>query len=251
MRCGRSWGKKQKRCDPSRRADRGKGDQWDHVVFDPQTKLLVSMVIGTRTEKNTERLWEDFVKRTNGVPPALVTTDEYPAYFRALLKVYGNRPKPRRRPFGLVPEQGAPRLPAGMVYAMVHKVREKGRVVDVKTRRVHGKRAELEAAIEDSPVSNTVNTSFIERNNATVRQHNSRKARKVYSFSKKLAEHVAMSWFANAYYNFCRPHRGLRRKVAARWSQRSPAVAAGIVDHVWGVLEFMRYPIPQTARPAR
>lgn len=176
-------------------------------------------------------------------PPELVTTDEYPAYHRALLEVYGRTPEPRRRPFALSPEPAAPRLPAGMVYAMVHKTREKGRVVEVKIVRVHGKRAELDAAIERSPVSNTVNTSFLERNNATTRQHNSRKARKVYTFSKKLAEHVAMSWFATAYYNFCRPHFGLRVKSAAgRWAKRCPMLAAGVIDHIWSVLEFMRYP---------
>ena len=87
-----------------------------------------------------------------------------------------------------------------------------------------------------------MNTTFVERFNGTARQHNSRKARKVYSFSKEFKYHVAMSWFAAAYCNFCRPHLGLREKEDGRWSRRTPAMAGGISDQVWPLDEFMSYP---------
>ena len=94
-----------------------------------------------------------------------------------------------------------------------------------------------------STVSSHVNTTFVERFNGTARQHNSRKARKVYSFSKEFKYHAAMSWFAAAYYNFCRPHLGLREKEDGHWSKRTPAMAGGISEHVWSLESFMGYPL--------
>jgi len=138
-----------------------------------------------------------------------------------------------------------PRLvpPEDLVYAMVHKTREGGQGVDVSLRRVFGTKKQLESALKASEVSSHINTTFIERFNGTARQHNSRKARKVYTFSKEFEQHVAMSWFAASYYNFCRPHLGLRTKTAGRWTKRTPAIAAKISDHVWSLPEFMRYPL--------
>ena len=83
----------------------------------------------------------------------------------------------------------------------------------------------------------------MEHFNATVRQHNSRKARKVYTFSKDIEQHRAMSWFATSYYNFCRPHLGLRRRRGGHWCLQTPAMASGITDHAWSIREFMDYPL--------
>ena len=211
--------------------------------MDAQTKLAVSLVIGPRTQESAEALWDDFAERTDHVLPELITTDEYRVYAGALLTTYGTpttcartgkrgRPrKPRRFP------------PRALVYAMVHKLRRKGRVVKVAIRRVFGTARQLAQALARSGVSTHVNTSFVERFNATVRQHNSRKARQVYTFSKTFEPHQAMSWFATAYYNFCRPHLGLRIQEDGRWHARTPAMAAGISSHVWSLREFMRYPL--------
>jgi hypothetical protein len=176
--------------------------------------------------------------------PDLITTDEHRPYAGAILTTYGI-PQPFRR----TGKPGRPRKsrlipPKALVYAMVHKLRRKGRVVTVTIRRVFGTARQLAQALACSTVSTHVNTSFVERFNATVRQHNSRKARKVYTFSKAFSQHQAMSWFALAYYNFCRPHLGLRwQQEDRRWRVRTPAMAAGISHHVWSLREFMRYPL--------
>lgn len=52
-----------------------------------------------------------------------------------------------------------------------------------------------------------------------------------------------MSWFATTYYNFCRSHLGLRLQEDERWRACTPAMAAGITDHVWSIREFMDYPL--------
>src|SRR3972149_68436 len=242
-RWGPSGGKKEKHCDRSGRADDGQGSQWDHDVLDAETKLLVSHIVGPRSEKLSRELWGDFVVRTDGVLPELITTDEYAPYRGAILNAYGTRVEYPST--GLPGRPRNPRLepPAGLVYAMVHKTREKGAVVDVSIRRVFGTQEQGDEAVKRSTVSSHVNTTFVERFNGTARQHNSRKARKVYSFSKEFEYHVAMSWFAAAYYHFCRPHLGLREKEDGRWSKRTPAMASGISDHVWSLESFMGYPL--------
>ena len=211
--------------------------------MDAQTKLGVSLVIGPRSQANAEALWDDVAQRTDHGLPALITTDEYRVYKGAVLRTYGiaqavpPTDKPGRpRQARLVP-------PRELVYAMVHKLRQQGRVVKVTLRRVFGTARQLAQALARSGVSTHVNTSFVERFNATVRQHNSRKARKVYTFSKAFEQHQAMSWFALSYDNFCRPHLGLRVREDGRWHARTPAMTAGLSDHLWTLHEFMRYPL--------
>ena len=212
-------------------------------MVDAQTKLAVSLVIGPRSQQNAEALWSDFAQRTDHGLPSLITTDEYRVYAGAILATYGlSQPVPRTGKRGR-PRQPRRVPPRDLVYAMVHKLRGKGRVVKVTIRPVCGTARQLARALARSVVSTQVNTSFVERFNSTVRQHNSRKARKVYTFSKDIEQHVAMSWFAVAYYNFCRPHLGLRLQEDGRWRARTPAMAAGITDHAWPIREFMDYPL--------
>ena len=211
--------------------------------MDAQTKLAVSLVIGPRSHANATALWNDFAQRTDHRLPELITTDEYRVYAGAILTTYGiPQSVPRTGKPGR-PRQ--PRLmpPRTLVYALVHKLRRKGRVVKVTIRRVFGTAHRLAQALARSAVSTHVNTSFVERFNATVRQHNSRKARKVYTFSKAFEQHHAMSWFATTYYNFCRSHLGLRVQEGGCWRVRTPAMAAGLSDHLWSLQEFMRYPL--------
>ncbi len=167
------WGKKEKRCDRNNRADDGKGSQWDHIVLDAEKKVLVSLVIGPRTEKNAKLLFKDFAHRTDGVIPELITTDEHVAYPKAILRTYGiERPKEHR--IGKRGKRCKTQLlpPYGLIYATVHKRREKGKVVDVSIHRVFGTQKKLEQSLKRSAVSKHVNTTFVERFNGTVRQYN-------------------------------------------------------------------------------
>ena len=119
------------------------------------------------------------------------------------------------------------RPPDGLVYATLHNTRRKGRVVKVEARLQFGTAEDLEAALAASPVSNTVNTSFIERHNGTDRHRNSRKVRKTYRFSKDVALHQATTYFTMYSYNFCWPVRTLREEFApGRYRARTPAMAA-------------------------
>jgi hypothetical protein len=111
---------------------------------------------------------------------------------------------------------------------------------------VMGTEPQVERALEASTVSRTINTSFVERQHATDRGQNARKARKTYRFSKDWRAHEAMTYFTLYRYNFCWAVRTLRQKGAdGRWRQRTPAMSAGLTDHVWSLREWLSFPAVQ------
>ena len=118
--------------------------------------------------------------------------------------------------------------PAGMNYATVEKRREKGRVVEIVTRVVFGTMAAVVAVLARSKVSRRINTSFLERQNATDRHHNARKVRKTYTFSKDWRVHEAMTYFTMYSYNFCWPVRTLdERTTQGHWRQTDAGDGGG------------------------
>jgi hypothetical protein len=136
--------------------------------------------------------------------------------------------------------------PPGLTYATVTKRREKGRVVEVGTRVVFGSVAAVLLALGESEVSRAINTAFLERENGTDRHCNARKARATYRFSKDWRYHEAVTYLTLYSYNFCWPVRTLAAKdEAGRLRRRSPAMAAGLTDHVWTMSEWLAYPAVQ------
>jgi hypothetical protein len=115
----------------------------------------------------------------------------------------------------------------------------------VSTRVVLGTPEAVASALAASAVSRSVNTCFVERHNGTDRNRCSRKVRKSYAFSKDWGVHRAATAFSYFSYNFCWPVRTLRVKADGRWRQRTPAMAAGLTDHVWSLHEWLAYPVVQ------
>lgn len=236
---GRLWEKKQKHCDADNPADQDYGDQWDHVALAAESRLVVSMVPGKRTVENTDELVKDFAERTGDKPPALVTSDQYAPYATTLAKQYSRVVTPSKTGKVGRPQQPYSVPVPDLVYATVHKEREKGRVVEVTQKLVYGTEEQLEAALATSTVSTTVNTSFIERYNGTDRNFNARKVRDTYAFSKDRQVHEAASWIGVTVYNFCRPHRGLAIKGKDGTQQRTPAMAAGLASRTLSLTDIM------------
>jgi IS1 family transposase len=238
--------KKEKHCHDAEAGDSQQGDNWDHVAYDPEHRLVVDVVPGKRTAKNVEKLVFDFKKRTGGCIMNVMTSDEYKPYKKAILKAYGRVVNPQRTGKPGRPK-GSRRIPAkGLKYATVHKTRRKGRVVKIDLRVIFGSKTEVEAAIEASAVSKMINTAFIERHNGTDRNRNARKVRKSYCFSKDWDAHNAMTYFTMYSYNFCWPVRTLRvRGENDRWLSRTPAMVAGLTDHIWSLREWLTYPAVQ------
>jgi IS1 family transposase len=235
--------KKEKHCHPDDPLAGEEGDNWDHVAFDPEHRLVVSVVPGKRTETHVQLLVQDFKERTGGRLMNLMTSDEYPAYRVAIFAAYAEiQAQPRTGRPGR-PKKPVRVLPKKLKYATVHKERANGRVVKVTTRVVFGTLKAVLAALAVSLVSAIVNTVFIERHNGSDRNRNRRKVRKTCCFSKDWAVHEAMTYFTMYSYNFCWPVRTLRVQVGAReYEQRTPAMAAGLADHVWTIREWATYP---------
>jgi hypothetical protein len=228
-------GKKQEHCDPTDPADAQKGDWWDHIAYDPEHRLVVSVVPGARVSENAEAVVADFKRRTGGRPMDLITSDEHRPYPAAILQTYGA--EATATPSGSPMRAPQKVTPPSLYYATVHKVRRLGRVVAIVTRLIFETAAALTAALSASRVSRTVNVSFLERQHLTDRH---RKARKTYDFSKSWEAHEAATYFSLYSYNFCWPVRTLRtRSLDQPWQERTPAMAAGLTDHVWSLAEWL------------
>jgi IS1 family transposase len=233
--------KKEKNCDPLDEDDMLAGDQWDFVALDPDSRLVLSVFVGKRLRDNAEMLLED-VKRRLPAPPELITSDEWSSYPEVIKEVFGEEHVPPRT--GKPGRPAGPRkeVPEGLNYATVRKRREKGRVVEVVTSVVMGALAAVMALLGGGKIS----TSYLERNNATDRHRNARKARKTYRFSKDLQMHEALTYFTMYSYNFCWAVRTLRKKIGdGRYQPRAPAMAAGLTDHVWSLDEWLAFPACQ------
>jgi hypothetical protein len=220
-------------------------------LIDPESKLIVSLVVGRRTAEAAEAAFCDFYERTDGCLPELITTDEYAPYLSIILSVYGVH----KEDLGLTAEEKEAcgwaswpefYFPVEIAYATVHKEREQGRVVKVTKQVVLGTESQVAAALRGKAVAGTINTSYVERWHGTNRHFNARKARKVYTFSKTLVFHVAVTWLCVVYYNFGWTPRTLREQLAAepaRYRPRTPAMAAGLTDTIWSWHDILTYPI--------
>ncbi len=123
-------------------------------------------------------------------------------------------------------------------------------MVEVRRRIVFGELGDIEEIISTDGCGSKINTAYVERNNLTRRQSNGRLVRKTLSFSKKvkyLQHHLDLE---DAVYNFVKPHRSLRRRLRHAkngrvWEQRTPAMAAGLTDHIWTLEELLTFRVPK------
>jgi transposase InsO family protein len=115
---------------------------------------------------------------------------------------------------------------------------------------VFGSEAAIVQILAADACGSEINTSYIERDNLTSRHSNGRLERKTLSHSEKkeyLQHHLDLE---DAIYNFVRPHGALKRKLHSpaahgrRWMQRTPAMVAGLTDHIWSLEELLSYCLP-------
>jgi len=93
-------------------------------------------------------------------------------------------------------------------------------------------------------------TAYIERSNLTSRMFNARQVRKTLAFSKDVEMNRAAAIWEDSYYNLIRVHKSLRQPCSnvpgRRWQPRTPAMAAGLTDHIWTVEELLTtLPLPK------
>jgi len=228
-------GKKEKNLDPIEKLQGQLGDAWIWIAFDAVSKVVLASVVGKRTAPHAVALVEE-VKRVTAHMPTLFSSDQLPQYAEALLQVYGNLIQPPPKPGPGRPPN--PRLvpPDDLLYVQVVKHYENGRVSKVERRVVYGDPQRVDDILRSSTVSQKINTSYIERNNGTVRHMDARCTRKTLRFSKSLKNHRRQLALSLPYYHLCRPHRTLSKKHG---QPTTPFMAAGLTDHLWTMRELL------------
>jgi IS1 family transposase len=248
--------KKEKNLTPIEQILNEYGDAWVWVAFEPILKIIPAFVVGKRVQENANLLIAQTAAVSDGHIP-FFTSDDLPHYATALLAQYGVLETVVRRPGQRGPLRQPRHLPPpDLLYAIVVKRREKGRVVEVSQRVVFGSEAQVRACLAASPVSQHINTSHVERDNLTMRQGSQRLTRKTLGFSKELPWLERQLRLAFTYYHFVLPHEGLKRPLdpaiptkgahgsPKRWQPCTPAMAAGVTDHVWTMEELLSYRVP-------
>lgn len=196
---------------------------------------MLSFMIDTQEPSLAEPLVDRTEQRLHKGSWPVWVSDGMDAYGEALknrhciVQTYprtGKRGRPRRDKLVAGPE---------LRYGQVVKERDgRHRVIGVFKRNRYG----------DIPLTK-ISTVYIERHNLTLRHENRRLTRKTIAFSKSVQGLQHQLSLYQGYYNFVRPHRGLRLHTACRdnvlhkGQQRAPAVAAGLTDHIWTLKEFM------------
>ena len=194
----------------------------------------MARAIGKTEEEIAPQLMEQVkMHQPDEGPPPATSTDGKGAYRQAMLSTWGK-----------VPEYGGrgapPKLPQpgkDWLYLQVIKKRKGGKLESVHIKIIYGDPEEVKAKIG-------CHTAYVERTHLTSRTMNGRLVRKTHSFSKELHLLEASSALEDALYNFTRPVKTLRVELPnpskqARWQQRTPAMAAGLTDHIWTIKELL------------
>jgi len=202
VQCDEIWSftyAKQKNVKTAKAAPLDAGDTWTWTALDADSKLIVSYLVGGRDAEYANAFMDDVASRLSN--RVQMTTDGHKAYLEAvegafgadvdfaqLVKIYGASPESAKGRYSPADCTG------------------------IKKRTVEGE-----------PDEAHVSTSFVERQNLTMRMHMRRFTRLTNAFSKKFENHVHMVALYTVFYNFCRIHKTLRV---------TPAMEAGLSDTV-------------------
>ncbi len=232
---------------------------WVWTAMDPVTKLLLAIDAGERTLAMAQGVVHQVVQMLAPGCVPLFLTDGFREYITALLTHYGQWVQPeRRQATGPAPKPRWMPLPQ-LLYAQVVKTVRRRRLVHVKHRVVFGTLEAINQVL--AACGWQINTAFIERLNLSIRQHVAAVGRRVTTLCKgEDGLHQQLALY-HMYYNFCLPHASLRVPLpqplptngtgsAKQWRPQTPAMAAGLTDHVWTLREVLLFRVPPWPQPA-
>lgn len=218
VQCDEIWsfvGMKEKNVPDEVKGVFGFGDVYTWTAIDADTKLVPCWHVADRGAEAAKQFIGDLASRlTNRIQ---LTTDGHKVYLDAVEEAFGG----------------------DIDYAMLVKIYGDdgpGRQASRRYSPSGFTRAEQQRII-GKPKNEDISTSYVERQNLTMRMHMRRFTRLTNAFSKKLENHMAAISLHFMFYNFCRIHKTLRV---------TPAMEAGIADHVWNIAEVLE--MVETAR---
>jgi IS1 family transposase len=196
--------KKQARLTPADGAD--KGDQYVFLAIAGAAKAILSYRVGKRNQEHTSAFVADLRERVLGAPE--ISSDGWNCYPGAIDDA-----------FGIDVAYGQIEKHYGVQAGVIEAARRysPAQVVAVNKRRIVGR-------------PRHISTSYVERQNLTLRMQQRRFTRLTNAFSKKLENHEAAVALYVAHYNFCRVHETLRL---------TPAMQLGITNHIWSIRELV------------
>jgi len=217
------------------------GRQWVWVSFAPEFRLMIAAVVGPRTLDTAKEVVAVTKGRVAGIPAFF--SDGFTSYLAALIAAFhvvttfvrtGTRGRPRKPLWEPHPE---------LVYGQLIKQKKQGKLLTLSTHVVLGAERLTQRGL-------TISTALVERVNLTLRQALAPLARKTYSFCKDRERMRQRVVFFQAFYNVARPHMSLQQQllwqertrhgaIRPRWRKRTPAMAAGLTDHVWTFRELL------------
>jgi IS1 family transposase len=207
VQCDEIWsfvGSKEKNTTPQKK-EQGCGDCWTWTALDADSKLILSFRLGDRTLNTAYDFMQDLAGRlANRIQ---LTTDGHRVYLEAVDAAFSE----------------------GIDYAMLIKVYRSTPAGDTRYSPAVCIGCETKHISGDADPKH-VSTSYVERQNLTMRMSMRRFTRLTNGFSKKLENHAAMVSLYFMYYNFGRVHQTLRV---------TPAMEAGIANHVWSIEEIV------------
>jgi IS1 family transposase len=226
---------------------------WVWTAMDPRSKLLVVVDVGSRALEMAQRVLHHLVQVLAPGRISLCLTDGLKNYATAILAHFGSWRQPaRRRDKGPMPKPRWVPLPE-LRYAQVIKSYRRHRLVGVTHRVVFGTRLAIEEVL--ARCGWTINTAFIERLNLDRRQRVAAIGRRVNTLCQGEAGLRDQLVLFQTYHNFVLPHASLRQALpmpapthdtdsAKVWRPCTPAMAAGLTDHVWSRKEGLCYRVP-------
>jgi IS1 family transposase len=208
IQCDEIWAfvyAKEKNVPADKKGKFGYGDVWTWTAIDADTKLVPSFMVGNRDAQSARMFIDDLASRL--ASRVQLTTDGLKVYLNAVESAFG----------------------CEIDYAMLQKIYESSqeetryspaRCMGCETKRIMG-----------DPDPGHISTSYVERQNLTMRMAMRRFTRLTNAFSKKVENHAYQVALHFMHYNFCRIHKSLRV---------TPAMEAGVTDHVWTIEEMLQ-----------
>ena len=208
---------KQKNVATAKDAPEGAGDTWTWTALDADSKMIVSYLVGGRDAEYAMWFMDDLAARlANRVQ---LTSDGHKAYLQAVEGAFGCDVD-----FAQLVKMYGPTITAPGRYSPAE-------CTGAKKIRVMG-----------SPNFADVSTSYVERQNLTMRMHMRRFTRLTNAFSKKVENHAHAVALHMMYYNFVRIHKTLRV---------TPAMAAGVTDRLWEIADIAKLVEEAEAKPGK
>jgi len=198
---------------------RKKEKVWIWAGIDVLTRLFIAFHIGDRSGDSAKALIELIKARIHGTP-RLITTDGLEAYVEKIKQYF-----------------------KGSMYAQVVKEWKNGHIARVYKKVIssHSLEQVVEFICRLKKVGKTVNTSYIERFNLTLRSCLCSLVRRTLAAAKIKEELEGQLFIFQVFYNFVRPHMSLTIGKGKGKQKRTPAIAAGLTDHIWNWEEVLLY----------